>query len=291
MTDASLHTENKNPDVVVHISDLHFGRGFQHAPAERLTSLINELKPDAVVVSGDLTMRARAGQFADAARYLSALNAPKVIIPGNHDVPLFDVITRTLRPQRNYHRYMDELSTNPLVLRHTGIFGLNTVTRWMHEKGRLRRREVEFALSWMASLPDSHWRLLVTHQQFFNVPESARPGSLLLARRHLTRFSRGGTHAILHGHIHCAHAVQAVEFIRDLPRPIAMVAAGTATCGRMRGSPERRVNSFNILHLSPIELRVTRMDWNREANDFQTGSLVQFPRATFDVAQPAKGSL
>ena len=268
------------PDVVVHVSDLHFGRGFQPVAAGRLAAHVAAIRPDALVVSGDLTMRARASQFSEAAAYLAAMPPPKVIIPGNHDVPLFDVVTRALFPQRNFHRFTDPLNTNPVVLRHAGILGLNTVTRWMHEKGVLRARDVAGARAWLASLPAPMWRVLVTHQQLFNLPESRRPGTLVRAAANLRVLAADGAHAVLHGHVHRAHAVRADEHVAALPHPVAVIAAGTATCARLRGKG-RRVFSFNVIAFSPDEMRVTRMDWDFDAADFAPAGDTVFTRSAF----------
>lgn len=279
---APRHTTSSGdpPDVVVHVSDLHFGRGFQPVAAERLAAHIAALKPAALVVSGDLTMRARASEFTGAVAYLAPMPMPKVIIPGNHDVPVFDLFTRALFPQRNFLRFTDPLNTNPVVLRHAGILGLNTVTRWMHEKGVLRPRDIAAAREWLASLPPPMWRVLVTHQQLFNVPESRRTGTLLRAVANLRLLAADGAHAVLHGHVHRAHAVRAEEHVTGMPHPVAVIAAGTATCARLRGKG-RRVFSFNVLAFSADEMRVTRMDWDFDTADFAPAGDTVFARSAF----------
>jgi 3',5'-cyclic AMP phosphodiesterase CpdA len=92
---------------ILHVSDLHFGR-IDPATLDPLRKTAERLKPDLVVVSGDLTQRARAWQFREARDYLATLPKPQLVVPGNHDVPLYDVVSRFLRPLSNYRRYISE---------------------------------------------------------------------------------------------------------------------------------------------------------------------------------------
>jgi len=93
--------------TIAHLSDLHFGRHNETA-AERLLTDISELQPDLVVITGDLTERARHWQFAAARAFLEKLHYPTIIIPGNHDVPLYDVIQRFVGRLARYRLYICE---------------------------------------------------------------------------------------------------------------------------------------------------------------------------------------
>ncbi len=187
---------------VVHCSDLHYGHGFLELRAEHLAERIKELKPDAVVVSGDLTMRARAGQFAKARKFLLELQTPLLVIPGNHDIPVYDVFTRMVMPFRNYNKYAGDLSTNPLVLPHVAFMGLNTVYVWKHQEGRVRPKELEQAVEWLKSLPGATWKVIVVHQHFINLEGHERPGVMYRGAEVLRTLSEAGADAILHGHTH-----------------------------------------------------------------------------------------
>ena len=101
-------------DTIVHCSDLHFGSGFRADLAEELVEHINAARPDLVVVSGDLTMRARSEQFRAARALLLQFQAPLLVIPGNHDVPLYAVWHRALRPFANYREYIADLNRGPI---------------------------------------------------------------------------------------------------------------------------------------------------------------------------------
>ena len=93
--------------TIVHLSDLHFGR-IDQAIVEPLATTVTEIKPDVVVVSGDLTQRARSEQFQEAREFLDELPHPQIIVPGNHDVPLYNVFQRFLEPLDKYRRYITD---------------------------------------------------------------------------------------------------------------------------------------------------------------------------------------
>src|SRR5437773_10280213 len=91
--------------TIAHISDLHFGT-VDPVVGEALIADLNEWQPSLVVASGDFTQRARAGQYRAAAEFLKRLPQPQLVVPGNHDIPFFDVITRFFWPLRNYHQFI-----------------------------------------------------------------------------------------------------------------------------------------------------------------------------------------
>ena len=89
--------------TIAHISDIHFGR-IDPPIVEAIVADISSMSPSLVVISGDLTQRARAGQFRDAAAFLARLPKPQLVVPGNHDIPLFDVFSRFFSPLGNYRK-------------------------------------------------------------------------------------------------------------------------------------------------------------------------------------------
>jgi DNA repair exonuclease SbcCD nuclease subunit len=272
-------------DLVVHCSDLHFGRGFQREPARMFAAQMQRIRPDAVVVSGDLTMRARPGQFREAAGFLRAVAAPTLIIPGNHDIPVFDLATRLVAPFCNYRRHIAPLSSNPVVLRHAALVGIDTVTRWRHQRGRLRADDLARAAEWMRGTTPARWRVAVVHQQFANLPGVDRPGTYPNAEAALGALSAAGAHAVLHGHIHVASARSSRDIFPSIARPVVVVSAGTPTCGRLR-SADRRVFSFNLLEFGPRHFGVTAMDWDHDAGDFAPAAAARFARDFFGEAEP-----
>ena len=265
--------------TVVHCSDLHFGHGFLPARAEQLLERITEVQPDAVVVSGDLTMRARPGQFAQACQFLEKLRVPLLIIPGNHDVPLYNVLARAIVPFSNYHAAMDSLSTNPLVLPHVGFIGLNTVNPLRHQQGIVHEDDLRGAVNWMGGIPADLWRIVVVHQHLANVPGMVRPGVIPNAEHVLSELSAGGAHGLLHGHTHYNRVTTSSEFYPKIVPPVALICVGTATSERTRG--EDRTNSYNVLQFTAEKFVVRQCNWDPQTRHFAELRQFAFDRAMF----------
>src|ERR1700730_6118081 len=129
--------------AIAHISDLHFGR-HNLGVMEHLVASIEKSRPDLVVISGDFTQRARHLEFAEGRRFLDRIAFPKLVTPGNHDVPLYDLFNRYLRPFRKYDRYIAPLD-QPLSFfqdDELAVLGLNTARRFTRKSGRLSQAQI-----------------------------------------------------------------------------------------------------------------------------------------------------
>src|SRR5947209_281985 len=150
---------------IVHLSDLHFG-----AHDERLVAAveagIDELKPDLVVISGDFTQRAKTEEFKEACRFLERLRegGHEVIgVPGNHDVPLYDVLRRFLSPLARYRRFIDDTLCPIVELNGVVVVGINTARSLTFKDGRINDDQVEFIRDTFSRAPSDAVRILVTH--------------------------------------------------------------------------------------------------------------------------------
>src|SRR5262249_26271474 len=115
--------------TILHVSDLHFGPVWHAGAADAVLQTAHDCAPDAIVVSGDLTMRAKPAQFAAAGEFLRRLpSAPQIVVPGNHDVPLYRVVERLLRPYAGYRKHisrnLDEVHRLPGLT----VVSLNTTS-------------------------------------------------------------------------------------------------------------------------------------------------------------------
>lgn len=265
---------------IVHCSDLHFGRGFQPALADKLLEQIEVLQPDAVVVSGDLTMRARPGQFSLARDFLRQIRVPLLVIPGNHDVPLYNIFVRLLAPFDNYLRYTEGLGTKTLELPGVALYGINSINPHRHQQGRFSREQIEQMTHWMHDKPAGTWRIAVAHQHFVAIPGYYRPGAIRDAQRVLGALSKAGIHGVLCGHMHFKYIGSSRDFFPLIERPVALIHAGTATSRRLRGNFEQ-VNSFNVLDFAPEQFVVTPYDWNETHRHFAPGEHSVFDRAFY----------
>ena len=145
--------------TIVHLSDLHFGRIDPALPPALLRAAV-EAAPDLVVVSGDLTQRARVAEFKAAARFLETLPAPQLTVPGNHDVPLYNVLQRWLTPLDRYRRYITRDLAPFYQDAEIAVLGVNTARALTFKDGRINRLQIEAGMQRLAQLregcdPDS----------------------------------------------------------------------------------------------------------------------------------------
>lgn len=256
------------PDIL-HISDLHFGPPFLPDRAEAVQELAERTPPDVVVVSGDFTQRAKRSQFEAAAAYLERFEAPVVVTPGNHDVPLYRVWERFLSPHGLYRQAIsDELDTVTRVGEMT-IVSLNSTRSLTLDNGRLDGEQLEFAANAFDEAPDEDLRAVVTHHHLAPPPGFSRNGVMPRARRALAEFRRQGVHLVLAGHMHRAYIGDSLDFFPGGAREegIVIVQCGTTTSARGRGR-ERFTNSLNYLRARQYRLDITHYLWRGDAGAF-----------------------
>lgn len=249
------------PDLL-HISDLHFGPPFLRDRAEAALGLANRRRPDAVVVSGDLTQRAKPEQFEAARRYLDAFEVPVAVTPGNHDVPLYRVWERIFHPYREYRRHIAaELDT---VLRVDGatLVCLNSSRRFPVSNGRLGRWQLGFAEEAFERAPDGDLRVVVTHHHLAPPPDFEGGNVMPRARRAIQAFTDMRVDLILAGHMHRAYIGDSLDFFPggDREAGIVILQCGTTTSARGRGR-ERLANSLNMIRADGGDIRVTHYLW------------------------------
>jgi 3',5'-cyclic AMP phosphodiesterase CpdA len=235
--------------TIAQISDLHFGA---HEPAvvAHLHAALAAIKPDLIVVSGDLTQRAHRSQFAEAAGFLERLEAdgfPLLVVPGNHDVPMHKPVSRLLWPLRRYGRYIARGRSAWYADQEIAVLGLASAHGLTVKDGRLTRIQIRAIADCFAAAPDGAARILVTHHPLVPLPGD-EPGeiepALRGARRALDAVKAAGVHLVLAGHHH-AHSVGIAGPTLSIDPQVMVVQAGTATSWRRRGTP----NSFNLIRL------------------------------------------
>lgn len=225
--------------VLLQISDPHFGTE-QPAVMETLVALAHTLRPDLVVLSGDLTQRATAKQFADARAFVERLGAPWVAIPGNHDIPLFDLASRVLRPYARYRNAFGEDLEPTYESADLLVLCVNTTRAHRHKHGEVSVKQIEQVAARLREATPAMLRVVVVHQPVA-VPDKSEADNLLRGRdAAVDRWAQAGADVVLAGHIHWPH----VEALNRLGWPLWAVNAGTALSTRLRpGIP----NSVNVV--------------------------------------------
>jgi 3',5'-cyclic AMP phosphodiesterase CpdA len=256
---------------LVHLSDLHFGRIDADLPGP-LADTIHQLAPDVLVVSGDLTQRARNHQFAAARAFLDSFAMPRIIVPGNHDIPLHNVFNRMLRPLEKYRRHIGDEVEPEYVDDEIAVFGVNTARSLTFKDGRISLAQLERLEARLSALPADLSRIIVTHHPL-DLP-SRHDAEDLVGRAPLAMslFSTWRVDLLLAGHFHLSHAGDTAARYPASRQAALVVQAGTATSTRGRGES----NSFNYIEVEQGCIRVQRQEWN----DGQRGFVPQ-PAQTF----------
>jgi 3',5'-cyclic AMP phosphodiesterase CpdA len=268
--------------TLLQISDLHFGPPYLPHVGEALLQIAPTLAADAIVVSGDLTQRAKREQFAEAKAFLDRLPAvPIVVVPGNHDVPLFRVVERWRDPYGLYREFINSELDHVVQLENATIVALNSTSpRSAITNGRVHREQLDFCSEAFGNAPAEAARIVVAHHHFAPAPDYERDQTMSKAKRAMNRFVELGVDLILGGHLHRAYIGNSLDFYpgnhRD--RGIVIVQCGTTTSHRGRGR-EREKNSFNLVAISNNMLKVTHYMYFHEDDGFQPVSCHAFPRA------------
>lgn len=229
--------------TLVHLSDLHFGR-VDPAVLAPLAQAVAEAAPDVVVVSGDLTQRARRAQFRAAATFLARLPKPQVVVPGNHDVPLYDVARRFLAPLARFHRHVHAVPFPEYVDDTLAVVGVNTARSLVFKGGRINRAQVAAVAARFDALPPQRVRVLVSHHPFEEGPHAEERDRVGRAAMALETLAGCHVDLFLSGHLHRSHQALA-EPVDEGGYTGLVVHAGTASSTRGRGE----ANAFNVLRV------------------------------------------
>lgn len=235
-----------------HVSDIHFGREDPAALAW-FAGIVHAERPDALIVTGDYTFRARSSEFAAAAAWLESLDVPMTLEPGNHDLPYYNPFKRFFTPYRRFLA-VERRIEHQLDLPDVAIVPLRTVSRfqwrWNQSRGIVRAAHLDTAVAELAAVPPGKLRLVAVHHPLVDVAEFSRPQGTRGGGRALQALAEAGADAVLSGHVH-----DPFDRIWPGPPPVRLIGAGTLSA-RVRHSPP----SFNALEVEAGSLRVVRRE-------------------------------
>lgn len=239
---------------LVHVSDIHFGSE-DPAAVRALVDEIARLAPTLVVISGDLTQRARYREFVAARAFLERLPAPRLVIPGNHDIHLLDHLFRVASPRRCWqhaiHHDLDPVHAAPGL----AVAGINTARPLAWKNGRISRGQIEHLERFFTAQPPEAFKILVTHHPFLPRPGERRGRLTPRALRVRRVVHECAVDLLLAGHFHQSYTG---EFVAMPGEPGTLVVqAGTAASRRVRREP----NAFNVLEPEEDALTLTVHAW------------------------------
>ena len=236
--------------TLFHTSDLHFGHEDRRA-LDGFAAAVQAERPDAVLITGDLTTQARSREYAMAAEWLGALGVPLSIEVGNHDLPYFNLWSRFVRPYARYER-MERALERPIDLPDVAIVPLRTTARfqlrfnWAH--GRVSPVSLKRTLADLRAIAPQRVRIVTCHHPLYDKPGGASEGRTHGGRDALHALAQAGADLILSGHVH-----DAFDLIwTGGTRPLRMIGAGTLS-ERTRSTPP----SFNRIDVDDGAVKVT----------------------------------
>jgi len=258
--------------TLAHISDIHFGH-VDYRLVEAVVEKINELRPDLVVVSGDLTQRAKSEQFREAREMLDRLPQPQIVVPGNHDVPLYNVFDRFVHPLEKYMKYITGDLQPFFADEEMAVLGINTSRSLTIKGGRINDEQVDDIMAKMSPIENQKLKVIVTHHPF-DVPEGHDEDDIVgRAEKVMPHISACGADVFLAGHLHRSHTSESVRRYKlESGHSALIIQAGTATSTRARGEP----NSFNVLEFEHPRLAVKIMECLSSTDGFTVGDVKEY---------------
>jgi 3',5'-cyclic AMP phosphodiesterase CpdA len=248
--------------TIVHLSDIHVGR-LDTGIVAPLADAIRGVRPDLVTLSGDLTQRARVSQFLEARRFVDSFEAPSLIVPGNHDVPLWNAAARFLTPFRRYKRYITPDLEPVYQDEEVIVLGVNTARSLAWGEGRINAAQVERIVERLSGTPASLIRIIVTHHPFDLPPGVSDDRLLGRAHMAMAKLAAADADLFLAGHLHLSHIGHSAERYQIAGHSALIVQAGTVST---RGRGEQP--SFNVLRVQRPRIAVGQFVWDSAQGRF-----------------------
>jgi 3',5'-cyclic AMP phosphodiesterase CpdA len=274
---------------IAHLSDLHFGA---HDPAvvAGAEAWLAEERPHLVVISGDFTQRATREQFEEAGAFLERLEAAGLAtlsVPGNHDVPLYDVLRRFLHPLRRYRQAIDDDLCPWFESERVAVLGINTARSLTFKDGRINEEQMELIRRRFAPVEAGKTRILVTHHPLFEMPiGEAGELSEAVGRQPaaLDAVADAGVHILLAGHFHRSFTASARKMVKNAG-PALIIQAGTATSVRLRDGEGQSFNLVETHHDRSVAVQV--IGWDGAAFRGGNRAAYAFDGENWQVETPA----
>lgn len=259
--------------ILLQISDPHFGTE-QPPVVAALLDFARQLRPDVIALSGDITQRARRAQFAAAADFVAQLPpSRRLAIPGNHDIPLFNVFARAFAPYANFQRvFGDDLE--PLHEdEHMLVIGVNTTRPRRHKDGEVSKEQIERVATQLRAARARQLRVVVVHQPVHVIRAEDVTNLLHDHEAAVAAWSAAGADLIMGGHIHLPYVRPLADHMEGLPRRVWAVQAGTAVSHRVRHDAP---NSVNVVRhdVKQVTCEIERWDFAAASREFRCVEMV-----------------
>ncbi len=251
----------------LHLSDLHFGTKHVTHLSDLILVEIARWKPEAVVVSGDFTLRGRHSEYQEARAFIAKIKSPLLAVPGNHDQPFFAPIERLLSPMRRYRRYIHATPDATLNVPGLTIVGLND-NRPIAPGGFWSSTQRAWLAAELARAPRDSVKVVVSHHHFL-WGGKWRPAGFWGPSGTLKWLRSQGVRLVLNGHTHVPTAA-------ETPEGVVVVRAGTATCSRTR---QGWGNTYNVIQVDSEQIVVSILKYSETEDAFVQVQQSSFSRS------------
>ena len=262
------------PVRLLHISDLHAGSVEETAVEQSLEPLVERVRPELIVASGDLAHRGRRREHERAAAFLRGLGRPLLVIPGNHDIP-YVFPARFTRPWAEFERQWETVQpvfrADDLV-----VVGLNSVRPWRHQSGGIRSGQIARAKELLAEAPEGALRVVVLHHHLIGAPWRSRKKPVARRSEVLAGLVDAGAELILAGHIHQAAVSERHEFEVERNGIRGVTVSVAPGLGQPRPNRRGEARGLHVYEASEDSLLVQTYVWRDE--DWGLTAVRRFPR-------------
>ncbi|WOD11897.1 metallophosphoesterase [Pseudomonas sp. NyZ704] len=255
---------------LLQISDTHFGTERPEVMAG-IRQLCREHAPELVILSGDITQRARRVQFAAAKDFTDQLNAPLLSVPGNHDLPLFNLLARLFSPYRNYRRYFGDELEPEFETDRMLVIGVNSTRPGRHKNGELTDEQIERVAGRLRQAGRDQLRVVVQHHPVRAVEATDTANLMINREKAVPAWVDAGMDLVLGGHIHLPYVLPLYGKEGKEGRQAWTVQAGTAVSERVRGNISNSVNLISYQHVQgQPQCVVERWDYSQTSQRFES---------------------
>ncbi len=263
---------------IAHLSDVHFGAE-DPTVVEGAVADVIAFDPDITVVSGDLSQRATTEEFRAARAFLDRMPGGEggrderlVVVPGNHDIPLYNLVRRAFSPRDRYRREITQDRTPFVHADGAAVLGLDTTRPERWKNGDLEEDDIRAIADRLGPLPPTELKIVVTHHPFVPPPNKPEAHIVVGAAAALEAAHRAGVDLLLSGHRHTVHRGDVRHGHPHVERGMLLVMAGTATSVRVRAEP----NSWTAIEGDCDELVIRDRVWDGAA--FVAGEFDRYTR-------------
>ena len=259
--------------TLIHLSDLHVGKVNEKVKQSLLRDLKHE-KPSLIVISGDSVQGESERYFRAACELIEQFPSPTFIVPGNHDIPSYNLARRFYDPFRNYHKYLCR-SLSPIYEHEpVVVIGLSSVHAWRLNfvDGTLYPKQLRYLRETLKRYSSDWLKIVVFHHPCVIPPENKRKKFLIKRyRRILDCLFENKVDLVLSGHFHHHCIIDAAEYHGVPERSLLVSIVSTTISTRIRHYP----NSYTLIALNSSEIRFQPRVWDTEKFEPQTQEVYQ----------------